>query len=451
MASLISAHISDPKRDFAIDVVQRLQGAGYSALWAGGCVRDLLLGLVPQDYDVATNAHPEQVRQLFGLRKTVAVGASFGVILVLSPQHMGDVEVATFRVEGPYLDGRRPEHVSFATAEEDAQRRDFTINGLFYDPITHNLFDYVGGKADLDRGILRAIGAASERFREDKLRMLRAVRITARFNFLLDPATAEAVRDMASELLVVSPERISQELQKMLLHPRRALALELARELHLLLLILPELRVLFDAAGREAEGNGVWTKTLAALSSLIDPGFELTLAVLWYGLFPADDPQLDLAAAEQAAQRCTSDVQNFCRRLRLSNKEADHTAWLIAHRHALRHPEQLPVARLKRVLAHPLIRDLLALQRAVTQANGGDAAAVEFCERVLRDTPAGELAPEPLVKGHDLIAAGLRPGARFKSLLEEVYDAQLAGVVRTKVEAIQWVARLPSPRAEQTD
>jgi poly(A) polymerase len=196
----------DPKRDFALEVVQALTNAGYTALWAGGCVRDLLLGKAPDDYDVATNARPEQVQDVFGPRRTRAIGASFGVVLVHGPRrkHAGDVEVATFRTEGPYLDGRRPEHVAYATAEEDAHRRDFTINGMFFDPLADRVLDYVGGREDIERKVVRAIGDPHARFREDKLRMLRAVRIAARFEFTLDPQTGDAIRAMAPELLVVS-------------------------------------------------------------------------------------------------------------------------------------------------------------------------------------------------------------------------------------------------------
>src|SRR5262245_37039879 len=217
---------TDPQREFAVQVVRKLQEAGFVALWAGGCVRDYLLGHPPDDYDVATSARPEQVRELFGPRRTRAVGASFGVMLVHAPQHSGahDVEVATFRTEGPYLDGRRPEHVTFATAEEDAQRRDFTINGMFFDPVAETVLDYVGGRGDLERHLVRAIGDPRARLGDDKLRMLRAVRITARFDFALDEATAKAIREMAGEILVVSQERIAQELKKMLVHQRRARA-----------------------------------------------------------------------------------------------------------------------------------------------------------------------------------------------------------------------------------
>src|SRR2546423_12854917 len=201
------------ERDFAVRVVQRLRDAGYQALWAGGCVRDELLGLVPKDYDVATDATPEQVRRLF--RRTVAVGAAFGVVEVLGPRPL-KVQVATFRSDVSYSDGRRPDRVVFSSAREDALRRDFTINGMFFDPLTDQLIDYVGGQEDLRARVLRAIGDPVRRFTEDKLRMLRAVRIATRFDLTLDEATATAVRAMAPEIRAVSAERIAEELRKLL-------------------------------------------------------------------------------------------------------------------------------------------------------------------------------------------------------------------------------------------
>src|SRR5437762_666671 len=230
------------ERDFAIDVVRRLQGAGYQALWAGGCVRDELLGLLPKDYDVATDATPEQVQQLF--RRTVAVGASFGVIEVLGPRQQHDylkVEVATFRSDVSYSDGRHPDAVVFASAREDALRRDFTINGMFFDPLKSELIDYVGGAADLSDRTLRAIGTPAARFQEDKLRLLRAVRIAARFGLTIEPATAAAVKVMAGALPVVSAERIAKELRQVLTHPERARGMNLMLDLGLAKSILPEL------------------------------------------------------------------------------------------------------------------------------------------------------------------------------------------------------------------
>lgn len=416
-----------PKREFAVDVVRQLQEAGYTALWAGGCVRDSLLGLTPEDYDVATNARPEQVQQLFGPRRTRAIGASFGVILVHSSrrQGTGDVEVATFRTEGPYRDGRRPESVAFCTPEEDAQRRDFTINGMFFDPIADRVLDFVGGQEDLQRRVVRAIGDPHARFREDKLRMLRAVRITARFDFQLEDVTARAVREMASEILIVSQERIAQELKKMLVHPRRARAVALARDLQLLTVILPEMSGLVANTANSSTADR-YIITLRRLELLDAPGFEPAMAALLHDVVPTEAPA-----------KATEVVQLACRRLRLSNREIDHIAWLVSNRHALREAPTMRISRLKRLFADPLHADLLSLARAETMAAGTDLAPVEFCENYLRATPSEEINPPPLLTGDDLIRHGLKPGEKFKEILEAVRDAQLEGQVKTADEALK--------------
>jgi poly(A) polymerase len=419
---------SDPKRDFAVDVVRRLQQAGFTAFWAGGCVRDFLLGHTPDDYDVATSARPDEVRTLFGKSRTLAIGASFGVILVHGPRgcRTGDVEVATFRTEGPYRDGRRPEHVAFATPQEDALRRDFTINGMFYDPLTDQVFDYVGGRGDLERHVVRAIGEPRARFTEDKLRMLRAVRMTARFDFELDESTAAAVRTMSREILVVSSERIAQELKKMLVHVRRSAAMRLADQLQLLPVILPELLPLLHEPGAPR-----WRTTLALLDRLEAPSFELAFAVLLLDLhagFAFD------AAVESAA--------SICRRLRLSNDETRRITWLIAHQQALSGAPAMRLSQLKRLLAGPFIDDLLQMSRARIHCGSPAAADIQFCEDYLANTPWGEIDPAPLISGDDLIQLGLKPGSHFKDLLDRVRDAQLEGEVRTRGEAVSLAQKL---------
>ncbi|MEX0586183.1 MAG: CCA tRNA nucleotidyltransferase, partial [Pirellulales bacterium] len=209
------------QRDFALEIVRRLRDAGHEALWAGGCVRDQLLGLAPKDYDVATNATPDQIREVFGRRRTLPIGAAFGVITVLGPRSAGQIEVATFRTDATYSDGRHPDSVTFTNAEHDAQRRDFTINGLFFDPVANEVVDYIGGQQDLETRILRAIGDPRLRLREDKLRMLRAVRFAASFGFQIEPATLQAIQEMAPEVTTVSAERIGMEIRRMLTDSHR--------------------------------------------------------------------------------------------------------------------------------------------------------------------------------------------------------------------------------------
>jgi poly(A) polymerase len=411
--------VPDPNRAFAIEVVRRLQEANYRAYWAGGCVRDFLLGLSPKDYDVATSATPDEVRSLFGRRQTLPVGASFGVIIVGAPRGVDNVEVATFRTEGPYLDGRRPEHVTFSSPEEDAHRRDFTINGIFYDPLALKVLDFVRGEQDLSAGIVRAIGDPHDRMREDKLRMLRAVRFAAALEFQLDAITADAVREMAEEMHVVSAERIAQEFRRMLVDRHRMRAMQLTADVGLLQVVLPELGALIDA-----EDDHEWSQTLHMLNLLQDPGFELAAATL-----------LHAVGGTKNVNDAADVVQGICKRLKLSNHESDHIGWLIGHRYDLVNAPNLSRAQLKRILAHRLIADLLALYRVETLATNTDLSSVVFCEEFLDNTPAAEINPPPMLTGDDLIAAGLKPGPHFKAILDKVRDAQLNGEITTPEEA----------------
>lgn len=411
--------MSEPLREFAVSVVEVLRAAGFEALFAGGCVRDLLLGVGASDYDVATNATPDAVIGLF--RRTTLVGVSFGVVRVLGPRGVGEVEVATFRTDGEYRDGRHPESVEFGTAEADASRRDFTINGMFLDPISGEVIDYVGGRADLDRRVVRAIGDPGARFAEDKLRLLRAVRFTSRLGFTLDPATAEAVRLMAPEVRQVSVERIAQEWSRMITHPRRSLAMELTRDLGLLDAVLPLLASIAarNAGSRLHPNDDVWASTMRVLDELPGhPTFPLAMAALLHGL----------GSGTIAGQ--------IGREWKLSNADRERIAWLVERQSALLEAERLARSRLKRLLCEPGIDELLSLHRAIAVATTGDLSHVAYCERYRRDQPNGPLDPVPLVNGRDLIEAGIRPGPRFSLILEQLRDAQLDGTITTKDEAI---------------
>jgi poly(A) polymerase len=387
-------------------------------------VRDLLLGKVPKDYDVATDARPEAVQQLFGNKRTKAVGAAFGVILVHAPSGLCDVEVATFRAEGPYLDGRRPEHVVFCTPEQDALRRDFTINGMFYDPFAEQVFDYVGGQRDLQGKVIRAIGRPSDRFREDKLRILRGIRFAATMEFELEPSTADAIREMAADVCVVSVERITQEWKRMLTHSNRGMALELARSTGVLPHVFPEARSLLDPGASQ-----LWQRSLQALkqlnrsvylsSSTTEMSFELVLAT-WLCDAPGYLPTV---------------AQVMCKRLRLSNDEAERIVWLRTQSRAVEGARCFTLSRLKRLLAHRFARDLLAQTRATLSARGESLADVEFCEAYIRDTPTDVINPPLLITGDDLIRDGLRPGKSFKTLLDALRDAQLEVQITTAAEA----------------
>ncbi|RUL88864.1 CCA tRNA nucleotidyltransferase [Tautonia sociabilis] len=418
--------IEDPerKRSFAVEVVRRLREAGHRALWAGGCVRDLLIGLEPSDYDVATDAPPERVMQVF--RRTVPVGVSFGVVKVLGPKGAGEVEVATFRSDGAYIDGRRPESVVFSSPEEDASRRDFTINGMFLDPISEEVIDYVGGRRDLEAGLLRAIGDPSARFEEDKLRLIRAVRFASRFGLRIEPETRAALVAMAPKLPVVAAERIAQELRRMLVHPSRAAAMRELMEVGLAAAILPELPPLVGEPS-DRSGRDRWEHTLAVLEALPhDPRVPISLAAL---LLEASRSDPDV-------------VERVADRLRLANVERDRASWLVARHRDLDDPAALPVSRRKRLLAEPGIEDLLVLLRAEAEASGVPAEHVEYCERYLRELPDGPIRPEPLLSGNDLKRLGLPPGPAYKEWLDRAYDAQLEGTIADREQAISWVERL---------
>jgi tRNA nucleotidyltransferase/poly(A) polymerase len=405
------------QRAFALEIAQKLRAAGFEALWAGGCVRDQLLGITPKDYDVATSATPDQIRDLFGHRRTLAIGAAFGVVTVLGPRVAGQIEVATFRSDAHYSDGRHPDSVTFTNAERDAQRRDFTINGLFYDPIAQEVVDYVDGQQDLERRTIRAIGNPRLRLNEDKLRMLRAVRFAATFGFEIEPATLAAIQEMAPDITTVSAERIGMEIRRMLLDANRATALKLLRDSNLLPSVLPELATLSPADFDET------ARILAALSA---PALPLAFAALLV-VPPVPSPQ--------------PPAPNIGRRLRYTNKEIDRAAWLLANRPTIAKAAELPWPRLQRLLTHEGTDELIALHEAIA---GSHDAALAFCRERL-SWPSERLNPPPLVDGSDLIRHGLNPGPEFSDLLEQTRDAQLNGEIHTHDEALALIDRLRNP------
>jgi len=408
---------ADLQRQFARDVVRRLHEAGFEAYLAGGCVRDQLLGREPHDFDVATGATPEQVRRLFGHRRTLAVGMAFGVVVVLGPKGAGQIEVATFRSEWDYEDGRHPTHVAFSSAREDAQRRDFTINGLFYDPVDDRVIDFVDGQADLRAGIVRAIGDPADRFAEDKLRMLRAVRFATTFGFALDRATREAIGRMASEIAVVSSERVADEMERMLVGPGRTAAIRLLLETGLAAEVLPE--IVPEGPGQSAELE----TTLAVLDRLEGATFPLVLAVLL----------ADRVGAEG--------VRRVCRRWRLSNQVTDRAEWLAAHRGALTDAPAMRWSVLQKILVSPGVEELLHWAEAEAAVAGRPAVEVDYCRQRLA-WPPERLDPPPLVTGDDLVTRGLVPGPVFGELLARLRDAQLDGEIGTKAEGLAMVERI---------
>ena len=410
------------EREFAIDVVRKLREAGYQALWAGGCVRDLLLGRVPTDYDVATSARPAEVQELFGRNRTLPVGVAFGVVIVRGKRRQGEIEVASFRTDASYSDGRRPDSIQFSTPEEDAQRRDFTINGMFYDPIDENVIDFVGGQEDLKRKVIRAIGVPDQRIAEDKLRMLRAVRFAARFGFEFDEATRASVARHAADVVVVSGERIQMEMRSTLLTRQPGWAIATWRELGLLQFILPELGdlALADGAGAcrlvDEIPDSNWITRLAALVwSAIEDG--------------------------HAGQDCAALVSSIKQRLKLSNADATALSFAVSQQEFLDRANDIPWSMLQPLLVSPHVTAALDLLRARCELTPS-GAPLTWLEERLRQPPE-ILNPPAWLEGADLIALGLRPSPQFRVLLENARRMQLDGELETKEAALEW-ARLQS-------
>lgn len=415
-------------RDLALDTVRRLRAAGFEALFAGGCVRDQLLGIEPKDYDVATSAQPDQVQQLFGRRKTLAIGASFGVITVIGPKGAGQIDVATFRREAGYSDGRHPDRVSFTTAEQDALRRDFTINGLFFDPVENRVIDYVGGQEDLRLGVVRAIGEPAERIAEDKLRMLRAVRFAARFDFAIHPTTLAAIQHHAHELVIVSAERIAAEMRRILVHPSRARGIVLAQAARLLEVMLSELASLSpdDLWSPESQTDTPWRRTLHVLHRLERPTFAVALAAL---LREIPDPEI---------------ARRVFERWKLSTDELEGIGLALATESTLREARQVPWPQLQRLLITPRIAELLTFAQAVAAVVDDNMAEIDFC-RAKVALPAEVLNPPPLLTGTDLKQIGIAPGPAYRTILEAVRDAQLAGRIGTRESALQFAESMRQP------
>lgn len=425
---------SDPAaaRAFALVVVSRLREAGHESLWAGGCVRDELLGRTPADYDVATSARPAEVRDIFGKKRTLAVGAAFGVITVVGPKGAGQVEVTTFRTDEAYTDGRHPAGVTFCSAEEDAKRRDFTINGLFLDPASGEVLDYVGGREDLARGVVRAIGVPSLRFGEDHLRMLRAIRFTAVFGFVLDAATREAVERMAHLVRTVSPERVAMELRLMVSRNGRRRALELLEDTGLAREVLPEVSPGGD--GRMTEEG--WRQAAAIIDAVDEPDLPMAIATL-----------VERQGGRGDAAHAT--VSAIARRLRLSNAEAKLAGWLCAGVELFEaglggpagrpwSPAGRPWSLVQPWLAHDDAFRLADLLRARADFGLGTTETAAWVTRQL-ERPRHELDPPPLLSGDDLIAMGLAEGKLVGGLLKSLRQRQLDGELSSRDAAVAFV------------
>lgn len=445
-------HTPEEVRAFAEDAICRLAGAGFRAVFAGGCVRDMLLGLQPKDYDVATSATPEQVMALFP--RNVPVGAVFGVVRVLGDgEDPLQVEVATFRGETSYSDGRHPDQVCFTDEVEDVKRRDFTVNGLLFDPLKHKdeekVLDYVGGRADLKRRLIRAIGAPPRRFAEDHLRMLRAVRFASTLGFEIENATLGAIQDCAERILDVSAERIREELDLMLTGPRPGRAFELLKTSRLLKQLLPEVEALEGVpqpAQFHPEGD-VWTHTLAMLEMLKEPAATLALGVLLHDIGkPATLEHADRIRFNEHEKLGAEMAERIMLRLKYPNEELERVVNLVRQHMVFKDAQRMRPATLKRFLRQPHFAEHLELHRLDCLASHGSLDCYDLCAAELKKQSTETLSPPPLINGRDLIALGLTPGPRFKTILSEVEDRQLEGALADKAGALAYVRKLLESR-----
>jgi poly(A) polymerase len=437
------------KEEKALAIVRQLHQAGFKAYLAGGCVRDRLLGVEPKDYDIVTDARPEVVQQTF--ERTIAVGARFGVIVVIID---GDnFEVATFRADAPYLDGRRPSAVRFGTIEEDALRRDFTIGGMYFDLESGKVIDLVGGARDLRAGIIRAIGNVYERFEEDRLRILRAVRFGARLGFAIDPATWTAIKRAAATITTVSSERIGEELVMIMTEGDAARGLDLMMEGGLIETLLPEVMPLVGCeqpANFHPEGD-VYVHTRLMLS-MLPPGCRETLA---FGALLHDiakpqtraevDGKVTYYGHTEQGALIAAGIMN---RLRRSRAVQERVAYLVRYHLRLTMAPRMRPATLKRMLAEEGFEELLELSRLDTLASSSYLGFYHFCRQAMARMGEHEIRPPRLLSGDDLIGLGFVPGPEFKTILKDVEDQQLDGAIATRAAALEYVLsryRPPQP------
>jgi tRNA nucleotidyltransferase/poly(A) polymerase len=434
-------------RELAADICRKLHASRFKAYLVGGCVRDLVLGREPQDYDVATDAHPARVQELFP--SSVDVGARFGVILVV--EDSAQVEVATFRSDLGYSDGRHPDRVEYSTSpEEDVRRRDFTINGLMQDMETQQILDFVGGREDLRQGIVRAIGTPEVRFREDRLRIVRAVRFAARFGYVIEPATFRAIVAAAPHITEVSAERLRDEITKLLTEGAARRAFELLDTTGLLKACLPEIAAMKGVAQPpefHPEGD-VWVHTLLMLENL-PPRPPATLA--WAVLLHDVGKPPTFTSAQQTGDRIRFDghaeigarmAAAICRRLRFSVDDTEQIESLVANHLRFKDVFQMRPATLKRFARLPRFEEEhLELHRLDCLASHRNLDAYEFVRRFLRETPPEEVRPPRLLTGEDLKAMGFRPGPQFKEILHAIEEGQLEGKLVRREDAVDFVLR----------
>jgi len=434
--------VKSSPRETAGEIVARLQAAGFAAFWVGGCVRDFLLGRAPQDFDIATDAKPKQVEKLF--KKTIPVGKKFGVIIVVECGQQ--FQVATFRAEADYQDGRRPEKIVFANAEADASRRDFTVNGLFYDPLTQKIHDWVGGGKDLRAKIIRTIGAPEERFGEDHLRMLRAVRFAAQLDFEIAPETFSAIRSLAPKIKIISAERVRDELMKLFRPPHAGRGLVLLRDSGLLEYILPELEATIgceQSPDFHPEGS-VFNHICLMLEKLpADASEPLPWAVLLHDIAKPVTAERDAATGKihfYGHEKVGADMaEAILRRLKFSNKEIEEIVAAVRHHMQFKDVKQMRKATLRRLLLRETFPLELELHRLDCLGSFGDLEHYNFLGEQAAELEKQPAIRPPLLTGNDLIKLGFKPGKELGALLAEIREMQLADELKTPRAAKKWV------------
>jgi len=442
----VSHNSNVTSRELANSICETLRRNGHQALLVGGCVRDLLLGRQPADYDVATDASPERVIELFP--ESVPVGAQFGVVLI--PRENWKVEVATFRSDVGYSDGRHPDSVVYSrTAQEDVKRRDFTVNGLLMRHDTEEVLDYVGGQADLKAGIIRAIGDPALRFAEDKLRMMRAVRFAARFGFHIETATFEAIRSRAQEIRHVSAERLREELTKLLTEGAARRGFELLDEAGLLQQVLPEIAAMKGVEQPpqfHPEGD-VWIHTRMMIE-MLPAGSSPTLA--WGILLHDVGKPPTFKSAAETGDRIRFDghvgvgvkmAEEICRRLRFSNEDTEQILALVENHMRFADAAQMRTSTLKRFARLRRFEEHLELHRIDCVSSNGRLEAYDYVRKFFLETPPEQVRPQRLLTGEDLKTMGYQPGPAFTEILQAIEDGQLEGQLKTREEAFDFVRK----------
>ena len=424
-------------------LVDRLRTAGYLAYFAGGCVRDLVRQQTPKDIDIATDARPEEVQKIF--RRTHAVGAHFGVVVVVEDDRQ--FEVATFRSDGAYLDGRHPVAVNYSSPEADARRRDFTINGMFFDPPNDAVIDFVGGREDLAAGIVRAIGDPAQRFAEDRLRLLRAIRFATVLQFEIEPLTWEAIIQAAPGIKEISAERIREELVRIFLSPQRVRGWDLLDASGLMKAVLPELEAMKGCEQPpqfHPEGD-VFRHTRLMLDLLPEKvSLPLVLSVLFHdiGKPPTSSVDNDGRIRFNGHDRVGAEMtEAIMQRLRFSRAEIDATVEAVRQHMVFKDVPNMRIAKLKRFMARPNFADELELHRVDCVSSHGMLDNYEFLQRKQTEFASEPIIPPPLLRGDDLIALGMKPGPRFREILDAVETQQLEGELSDRDEALAWIKK----------